>query len=197
MANPDAYERKARWKRRCVLLGTFISGAVLVTTYQYSPWDWTHELIKEIGVAFLIAATLGVTVDQVLKIELHPARQAPAQPAPSTRVTRTAASAVDCAFTHARFLRASARPGLSLFSSRVVEKPKTHLRCLLPQSSSGAGVAIANQYRAQGLNLTFQHAQFADGSVSVEAGLLEVHPTASNLPVFKSFLLAIQRTTER
>jgi hypothetical protein len=68
---------------------------------------------------------------------------------------------------------------------------------LLPQSSSGAGVAIANQYRAQGLNLTFQHAQFADGSVSVEAGLLEVHPTASNLPVFKSFLLAIQRTTER
>src|SRR5262245_37183276 len=70
MAKPDAYERKVRWKRRGVLFGTFALGAVLVGTYQYLPWDWTHELTKEIGVAFLIAATLGVTIDELLKIDL-------------------------------------------------------------------------------------------------------------------------------
>jgi hypothetical protein len=36
----------------------------------------------------------------------------------------------------------------------------------------GAGVALAQQYRAQGLNMLNEHAQFQDGSVSVEAGLM-------------------------
>ena len=36
----------------------------------------------------------------------------------------------------------------------------------------GAGVALAQQYKAQGLNMLHEHAQFEDGSVSVEAGLM-------------------------
>src|SRR5262245_16193736 len=36
----------------------------------------------------------------------------------------------------------------------------------------GAGVALAEQYRAQGLNMIWQHAQFPDKSVSLEAGVL-------------------------
>jgi hypothetical protein len=35
----------------------------------------------------------------------------------------------------------------------------------------GAGVALAQQYKAEGLNMLHEHAQFEDGSVSVEAGL--------------------------
>jgi phage terminase large subunit-like protein len=40
------------------------------------------------------------------------------------------------------------------------------------ETLEGAGVALAQQYRAQGLNMLYQHAQFEDGSVSVEAGLM-------------------------
>jgi hypothetical protein len=36
----------------------------------------------------------------------------------------------------------------------------------------GAGVALAKQYAAQGLDMLHEHAQFEDGSVSVEAGLM-------------------------
>ena len=42
------------------------------------------------------------------------------------------------------------------------------------ETLEGAGVALADQYRAQGLNLLHQHAQFQDGSVSVEAGLMDM-----------------------
>ena len=38
----------------------------------------------------------------------------------------------------------------------------------------GAGIALAEQYGAQGLNMLYQHAQFEDGSVSVEAGLMQM-----------------------
>ena len=38
----------------------------------------------------------------------------------------------------------------------------------------GAGIALAEQYGAQGLNMLYQHAQFEDGSVSVEAGLMDM-----------------------
>jgi hypothetical protein len=40
------------------------------------------------------------------------------------------------------------------------------------ETLEGAGIALAEQYRAQGLNLLHEHAQFEDGSVSVEAGLM-------------------------
>jgi phage terminase large subunit-like protein len=42
------------------------------------------------------------------------------------------------------------------------------------ETLEGAGVALAEQYRAQGLDMLWQHAQFEDGSVSIEAGLLRL-----------------------
>jgi phage terminase large subunit-like protein len=40
------------------------------------------------------------------------------------------------------------------------------------QHSKDSGVQLAEQYRAQGLRLLSEHAQFADGSCGVEAGLI-------------------------
>src|SRR5262245_7978668 len=40
------------------------------------------------------------------------------------------------------------------------------------ETLEGAGVSLAKQYKAQGLNMLYQHAQFPDGSVSVEAGIM-------------------------
>ena len=40
------------------------------------------------------------------------------------------------------------------------------------ETLEGAGIALAQQYKAQGLNMLMDHAQFEDGSVSVEAGLM-------------------------
>lgn len=42
------------------------------------------------------------------------------------------------------------------------------------ETLEGAGVALARQYSAHGLNMLSRHAQFPDGSVSVEAGLMEM-----------------------
>jgi phage terminase large subunit-like protein len=50
------------------------------------------------------------------------------------------------------------------------------------ETLEGAGVALAEQYRTQGMEMLTKHAQFEDGSVSVEAGLmlmLECNPVAS------------------
>lgn len=40
------------------------------------------------------------------------------------------------------------------------------------ETLEGAGVALAKQYKEHGLNMRGTHSQFADGSVSVEAGLM-------------------------
>lgn len=42
------------------------------------------------------------------------------------------------------------------------------------ETLEGAGVALAKQYGEHGLNMLGTHAQFSDGSVSVEAGLMEM-----------------------
>jgi len=42
------------------------------------------------------------------------------------------------------------------------------------ETLEGAGIALAKQYRVQGLDLLFEHAKFEDGSVSVEAGLMDM-----------------------
>nr|WP_318013299.1 terminase family protein [Mesorhizobium sp. B263B2A] len=42
------------------------------------------------------------------------------------------------------------------------------------ETLEGAGVALARQYSAHGLNMLTRHAQFPDGSVSVEAGLMDM-----------------------
>jgi hypothetical protein len=40
------------------------------------------------------------------------------------------------------------------------------------QTLEGAGIPLAKQYREQGLDMLHEHAQFEDGSVSVEAGIM-------------------------
>ena len=42
------------------------------------------------------------------------------------------------------------------------------------ETLEGAGIALANQYRDQGINMLHEHAQFDDKSVSVEAGLMDM-----------------------
>ena len=42
------------------------------------------------------------------------------------------------------------------------------------ETMEGAGIALAKQYQAQGLDMLSIHAQFEDGSVSVEAGLMDM-----------------------
>lgn len=42
------------------------------------------------------------------------------------------------------------------------------------ETLAGAGIALADQYKGQGLDMMHEHAQFQDGSVSVEAGLMEM-----------------------
>jgi hypothetical protein len=58
-------------------------------------------------------------------------------------------------------------------------KPWGNLRWAWPRDGGretleGAGIALAKQYRAQGLDMLHEHAQFDDGSVSVEAGLMDM-----------------------
>jgi Terminase RNaseH-like domain len=54
----------------------------------------------------------------------------------------------------------------------------------------GAGVALSEQYRDQGLYMLRDHAQFEDGSVSVEAGLMIMLDRfrTGKLKVFKEHL---------
>jgi phage terminase large subunit-like protein len=42
------------------------------------------------------------------------------------------------------------------------------------ETLAGAGVALSKQYEDQGLSMLHEHAQFEDGSVSVEAGLMDM-----------------------
>lgn len=58
------------------------------------------------------------------------------------------------------------------------------------ETLEGAGIALAEQYRDQGLNLLHEHAQFEDGSVSVEAGLMMMldRMRMGKLKVFKEHL---------
>jgi Terminase RNaseH-like domain len=67
-----------------------------------------------------------------------------------------------------------------------------HLRWAWPRDGrretlEGAGISLANQYREQGLDMWHEHAQFEDGSVSVEAGLMMMldRMQSSRFKVFK------------
>jgi len=40
------------------------------------------------------------------------------------------------------------------------------------ETLEGAGISLATQYKEQGLDMLYEHSQFEDGSVSVEAGLM-------------------------
>jgi hypothetical protein len=58
------------------------------------------------------------------------------------------------------------------------------------ETLEGAGIALAEQYREQGLNMLHEHAQFEDSSVSVEAGLMAMldRMRTGKLKVFKEHL---------
>src|SRR5262249_22290531 len=58
------------------------------------------------------------------------------------------------------------------------------------RNARGAGIALAEQYRDQGLYMLPEHAQFEDGSVSVEAGLMVMldRMRTGKLKVFKEHL---------
>jgi hypothetical protein len=58
------------------------------------------------------------------------------------------------------------------------------------ETLEGAGIALAEQYRDQGLYMLREHAQFEDGSVSVEAGLMVMldRMRTGKLKVFKEHL---------
>ena len=58
------------------------------------------------------------------------------------------------------------------------------------ETLEGAGVALAEQYKAQGLNMLHEHVQFEDGSVSVEAGIMAMldRMRTGKLKVFKEHL---------
>jgi hypothetical protein len=55
------------------------------------------------------------------------------------------------------------------------------------ETLEGAGIALAEQYREQGLSMLHECAQFEDGSVSVEAGLMAMldRMRTGKLKVFK------------
>ena len=55
------------------------------------------------------------------------------------------------------------------------------------ETLEGAGVALSRQYAEQGLDMLYTHAQFEDGSVSVEAGLMDmlVRMQTGRFKVFK------------
>jgi hypothetical protein len=58
------------------------------------------------------------------------------------------------------------------------------------ETLEGAGIALAEQYSAQGLNMLHEHAKFQDGSVSVEAGLMDMltRMETGKFKVFSSLL---------
>jgi Terminase RNaseH-like domain len=58
------------------------------------------------------------------------------------------------------------------------------------ETLEGAGIALANQYRAQGMDMLHEHAQFQDKSVSVEAGLMDMldRMKTGRFQVFKHLL---------
>jgi hypothetical protein len=59
------------------------------------------------------------------------------------------------------------------------------------ETLEGAGISLAEQYKEQGLNMLPEHAQFDDGSVSVEAGLMMMldRMRTGKLKVFKEHRL--------
>jgi len=58
------------------------------------------------------------------------------------------------------------------------------------ETLEGAGIALAAQYKAQGLDMLHEHSQFEDGSVSVEAGLMDMlaRMQTGRFKVFKHLL---------
>jgi hypothetical protein len=54
-----------------ILLTFLILGIVLILAPHYWEWKWDYGIIPEVGVAFLVAAILGFTIDRWMKAELR------------------------------------------------------------------------------------------------------------------------------
>jgi hypothetical protein len=54
-----------------VLLGFLIVGAILIFVPHFSEWKSDYGIVPEIGVALVISAILGFTIDRWLKAELR------------------------------------------------------------------------------------------------------------------------------
>jgi hypothetical protein len=71
MTTSDEDERaRLRFKMRVTVAVTFAVGLAAVLLAGSCPIPWLQEALKEVGVAFMIAATLAATVDVALKNEL-------------------------------------------------------------------------------------------------------------------------------
>ena len=80
----------------------------------------------------------------------------------------------DCVYLTKAFRQKETTPIIHAATLRTWGK---HLRWAWPrdgrrQTLEGAGIPLMEQYRDQGLDMLWEHSQFEDGSVSVEAGLM-------------------------
>jgi len=80
----------------------------------------------------------------------------------------------DCVYLIKAFRQKETTPIIHAATLRTWGK---HLRWAWPrdgrrQTLEGAGIPLMEQYRDQGLDMLWEHSQFEDGSVSVEAGLM-------------------------
>jgi phage terminase large subunit-like protein len=83
----------------------------------------------------------------------------------------------DCVYVIKAYRRSQATPRehVKLLYSWGRDLPWAWPRDGRRETLEGAGIALAKQYRDLGLNeMLYKHAQFVDGSVSVEAGLMEM-----------------------
>jgi hypothetical protein len=69
---------------------------------------------------------------------------------------------------------AKANPGKVNMSSPGIGTISHLAGELFKLMAGGAGIALAKQYQAQGLDMLDTHAQFQDKSISVEAGLMDM-----------------------
>jgi phage terminase large subunit-like protein len=80
----------------------------------------------------------------------------------------------DCCYVVRTFRQKESTPIMHAAALRAWGR---HLRVAWPrdgrrQTLEGAGIPLMTQYKEQGLDMLWEHAQFEDGSVSVEAGLV-------------------------
>jgi hypothetical protein len=54
-----------------ILLALLVMGTALIFIPHFWEWTWDYGIAPEIGVAFLVAAILGLTIDRWLKAELR------------------------------------------------------------------------------------------------------------------------------
>jgi hypothetical protein len=59
-----------KWKMRTTLVAFALVGAALIWTWNRYELEWDHGVATELGVALIVAAILGFTIDGFLKTAL-------------------------------------------------------------------------------------------------------------------------------